>query len=291
MIQNETVTKVVVDLLRMASTGSPPDVVKALEEAYEREDSEVPKMQMKAIMKNIEVAKSEGLPLCQDTGVHIFFVKGNLRLIPSFSEFEDAIKKGVEKATEEVPLRPNAVHPITRKNPGNNIGKGMPAINYIPTDDPYVEIIAFPKGAGSENMSFMKMLTPSQGLKGIKEFVLDCVIRSGGKPCTPTVIGVGIGGTSDIAMHIAKESLLRPIGERHPEKEIAELEEELMKAMNETGIGPMGLGGKTTVLDVKVEYAYCHTASLPVAVNTQCWTGRRARAKIYEDGRIEEMEG
>ncbi len=291
MIPNETVTDVVVELLRKASTGSPPDVVDALHEAYEREDDEVPKMQLKAILKNIDVAKEAGLPLCQDTGVHIFFVKGNLRSIPSFSDFEDAIRKGVEIATERVPLRPNAVHPITRKNPGNNIGKGIPAINYIPSDDPYIEIIAFPKGAGSENMSFMKMLTPSQGLKGIKEFVLDCVIRSGGKPCTPTVVGVGIGGTSDIAMHIAKESLLRPIGDRHPEKEIAELEDELMKAMNETGIGPMGLGGKTTVLDVHVEYAYCHTASLPVAVNTQCWTGRRARARIYDDGRTEIMEG
>ncbi len=287
----ETIENLVFDLLKKASTGSPPDVKKSLKEAYEREESDVPKMQLKAILKNIEVAETSSLPLCQDTGVHIFFVKGNLRMIPSFKDFEDAIKRAVMKATEEVPLRPNAVHPITRKNPGNNIGVRMPYINYIPTDDPGIEIIAFPKGAGSENMSFMKMLTPSQGLKGIKEFVLESVIKSGGKPCTPTVIGVGIGGTSDIAMHIAKESLLRPIGQRHPEKEMAELEEELLKAMNETGIGPMGLGGKTTVLDVKVEYAYCHTASLPVAVNTQCWTGRRARAKIYEDGTIEEMEG
>ena len=287
----ETVENVVFDLLKKASTGSPPDVKKALKEAYDGEESDVPKMQLKAILKNIEVAETSSLPLCQDTGVHIFFVKGNLRLIPSFKEFEEAIKRAVMKATEEVPLRPNAVHPITRKNPGNNIGVRMPYINYIPTDDPWIEIIAFPKGAGSENMSFMKMLTPSQGLKGIKEFVLESVIKSGGKPCTPTVIGVGIGGTADIAMHIAKESLLRPIGQRHPEKDIAELEEELLRAINETGIGPMGLGGKTTVLDVHIEYAYCHTASLPVAVNTQCWTGRRARAKIYEDGRIEEMEG
>ncbi len=246
---------------------------------------------MKAILRNIDVACEKGLPLCQDTGIHIFFVKGNLKLIESFAEFEEAIRNGVRKATEEVPLRPNAVHPITRKNPGNNIGVRMPYINYVPTDDPWLEITAFPKGAGSENMSFMKMLTPSQGLKGIKEFVLDAAIKSGGKPCTPTVIGVGIGGTSDIAMHIAKEALLRPIGERHPEKEIAELEDELLRAINETGIGPMGLGGKTTVLDVHVEYAYCHTASLPVAVNTQCWTGRRASAKIYEDGRVEETEG
>ncbi len=291
MIDESTVEELVFKLLKKASTGVPPDVKRSLDEAYAREEGVVPKMQMKAILKNIEVAGKESLPLCQDTGVHIFFVRGDLHMIKSFSGFEEAIKSGVRKATEEVPLRPNAVHPITRKNPGTNIGVKMPYINYIPTDDPYIEITAFPKGAGSENMSFMKMLTPSQGIKGIKEFVLDCIIRSGGKPCTPTVIGVGIGGTSDIAMHIAKESLLRPIGSRHPEKEMAELEEELMKAANETGIGPMGLGGKTTVLDVHVEYAYCHTASLPVAVNTQCWTGRKATARMYDDGRIKVMEG
>ncbi len=291
MIDKETVENRVFELLKKASTGVPPDVRKALENAHSRESEVVPKMQMKAILKNVEVAETNSLPLCQDTGVHIFFVKGNLKLIDSFSEFEESIRNGLKRATEEVPLRPNAVHPITRKNSGDNTGVRMPYINYIPTDDPWLEITAFPKGAGSENMSFMSMLTPSQGLKGIKKFVLDCVIRSGGKPCTPTVIGVGIGGTSDIAMHIAKEALLRPIGDRHPEKDMAELEEELLRAMNETGIGPMGLGGKTTVLDVHVEYAYCHTASLPVAVNTQCWTGRRARARIYENGKIENMEG
>lgn len=290
MIEKELIEETVYELLKKASTVAPRDVRTALESAYSAEEGDVPKMQLKAILKNIEIASEKSLPMCQDTGVHIFFVKGNLKLIDSFSEFEESIRSALRKATKEVPLRPNAVHPLTRKNSGDNTGIRMPYINYIPTDDPWLEITEFPKGAGSENMSFMSMLTPSQGINGIKRFVLDCVIRSGGKPCTPTVIGVGIGGTSDIAMHIAKEALLRPIGDRHPEKEIAELEEELLKAVNETGIGPMGLGGKTTVLDVHVEYAYCHTASLPVAVNTQCWTGRKAKARIYEDGRVE-MEG
>lgn len=290
MIEKGLIEETVYELLKKASTVAPKDVRRALEKAYSTEEGEVPKMQLKAILKNIEIAAEKSLPMCQDTGVHIFFVKGNLKLIDSFSEFEESIRSALRKATEEVPLRPNAVHPLTRKNSGDNTGIRMPYINYIPTDDPWLEIAAFPKGAGSENMSFMSMLTPSQGINGIKRFVLDCVIRSGGKPCTPTVIGVGIGGTSDIAMHIAKEALLRPIGDRHPEKEIAELEEELLKAINETGIGPMGLGGKTTVLDVHVEYAYCHTASLPVAVNTQCWTGRKAKARIYGNGRVE-MEG
>ncbi len=285
-----TVEETVFRLLADASTGVPPDVKEALTEAYAAADNDMAKMNLKAILENIDIAMGERRPLCQDTGVHIFFVRGNLKLLDSISDFESTIRKALERATKEVPLRPNAVHPITRKNPGNNIGVGLPHINYIPTDDPWLEITVFPKGAGSENMSFMSMLTPSQGIKGIKNFVLECVIKSGGKPCTPTVVGVGIGGTSDIAMHIAKESLLRPIGDRHPEKDMAELEGELLKGINELGIGPMGMGGYPTALDVHVEYAYCHTASLPVAVNTQCWTGRKATARIRENGEVEYIE-
>jgi len=282
-IIEETVFRLLAD----ASTGVPPDVKEALMKAYDAADNDMARMNLKAILRNIDIAMGERRPLCQDTGVHIFFVRGNLKLIESISVFEDTIKKALERATKEVPLRPNAVHPITRKNPGNNIGRGLPHINYIPTDDSWLELTVFPKGAGSENMSFMAMLTPSQGLKGIKNFVLDCVIKSGGKPCPPTVIGVGIGGTSDIAMHLAKESLLRPIGDRHLDKDMAKLEEELLKAINELGIGPMGMGGSPTALDVHVEYAYCHTASLPVAVNTQCWTGRKATARIHKNGEVE----
>ncbi len=285
-----TVEETVFRLLADASTGVPPDVKEALTEAYAAADNEMARMNLKAILENIDIAMGERRPLCQDTGVHIFFVRGNLKLLDSISDFESTIRKALERATREVPLRPNAVHPITRKNPGNNIGVGLPHINYIPTDDPWLEITVFPKGAGSENMSFMSMLTPSQGIKGIKNFVLECVIKSGGKPCTPTVVGVGIGGTSDIAMHMAKESLLRPIGDRHPDKDMAELEDELLKAINELGIGPMGMGGYPTALDVHVEYAYCHTASLPVAVNTQCWTGRKATARIRENGEVEYIE-
>jgi len=287
MMDMNLIEETVFHLLADASTGVPPDVKQALVEAFEAADNDMAKMNLKAILENIDIAMGERRPLCQDTGVHIFFVRGNIKLLDSISDFEETIKKALERATREVPLRPNAVHPITRKNPGNNIGVGLPHINYVPTDEPWLEITVFPKGAGSENMSFMAMLTPSQGLKGIKSFVLDCVIKSGGKPCPPTVIGIGIGGTSDIAMHIAKESLLRPIGDRHPEKAMAGLVVEVLKGINELGIGPMGMGGSPTALDIHVEYAYCHTASLPVAVNTQCWTGRKATARITEGGEVE----
>ena len=191
------------------------------------------------------------------------------------------------RATGEVPLRPNTVHPITRKNHLDNNGVRMPYINLESSGDPYLELTVMPKGAGSENMSTMAMLTPSQGIKGIKQFALDTLVRAGSKPCPPIIIGMGIGGSADISIHIAKEALLRPLGQHHEEPDIAALEEELYEALNTIGIGPMGLGGKTTLLGLAVEYAHCHTASLPVAINIQCWAARRCTARIHEDGRVE----
>jgi fumarate hydratase subunit alpha len=184
----------------------------------------------------------------------------------------------------EVPLRPNEVHPITRENSGTNVGTGMPRIVYRPTDDPWMEITVLPKGAGAENMSALAMLTPSQGLKGIKSFVLDTVVGAGGRPCPPTIVGVGIGGTADQAMEMAKEALLRPLDQGNEDPKLDELERELKEALNRTGVGPMGLGGRTTVLGVRARLAYCHTASLPVAVNLQCWTARRATVRVHPDG-------
>jgi fumarate hydratase subunit alpha len=159
----------------------------------------------------------------------------------------------------------------------------MPYINYSVSDADYMEIHVMPKGAGSENMSQMAMLNPSQGIKGIKQFALDTLLNAGSKPCPPVILGMGIGGSADISMKLAKQALLRPVTSHHPEAQIAALEEELLDALNDTGIGPMGMGGNTTVLGVNCEYAYCHTASHPVAINVQCWAARRASARIYPD--------
>ena len=186
-------------------------------------------------------------------------------------------------------MRPNAVHPLTRKNPGDNVGDYMPYVNFTPIDSDYIEITAMPKGAGSENMSKVAMLNPSDGLKGIKKFALDTVVSAGSKPCPPTIIGLGIAGSADISIKLAKMALLRPIDQRHPDPTIASLEKELFEAFNSLGIGVMGLGGKTTVLGVNAELGYCHTASLPVAINVQCWAGRKATARIYKDGRVEHL--
>jgi fumarate hydratase subunit alpha len=239
-------------------------------------------MQLKAIVDNIDLAIKGNTPMCQDTGVTIFYVT-----LPRECKVnvEKGIVEGVRRATKEVPLRPNAVHPLTRKNPGDNVGERMPFINWKLHDQDYIEITVMTKGAGSENMSQLAMLTPSAGLKGIKEFALNTLLKAGSNPCPPTIIGMGIGGSSDIAMKLAKEALLRPIDVRHKDPEIAKLETELYDAINMLGIGPMGLGGKTTMLGLNIEYAFCHTASLPVAINVQCWAGRRATVRIHPDGK------
>jgi len=284
MIPDPLIEDVVVEMLRKAVTKLPRDVEDALQRAYENETDEVPKTQLKTILTNIQMAEEGITPICQDTGVQIFFVRqGKV----ATSDLTGAIGRGVARATGDVPLRPNTVHPITRKNHLDNNGVRMPYINLEPSHDPYLEMTVMPKGAGSENMSAMAMLTPSQGIKGIKQFALDTLVRAGSKPCPPIIIGLGIGGSADISIHIAKEALLRPIGQHHEDPEIAALEKELFEALNTIGIGPMGLGGKTTLLGLNVEYAHCHTASLPVAINIQCWAARRCTARIYEDGRVE----
>ncbi len=284
MISGMLIEDVVVEMLRKAVTKLPRDVERALERAYEAETDEVPKTQLKTILENIRLAKEGITPICQDTGVQIFFVRqGGVET----DDLMDAIGRGVARATHEVPLRPNTVHPITRENHGDNRGVQMPYVNVVPSPEPYLELTVMPKGAGSENMSTMAMLTPSQGLKGIKRFALDTLLRAGGKPCPPIIIGMGIGGSADISIHIAKEALLRPLGQRHHDPAIAALEGELFDALNAIGIGPMGLGGRTTLLGLNVEYAHCHTASLPVAINIQCWAARRCTARIHPDGRVE----
>ena len=284
MVTEAEVQDAVVELLRKTVVRLPADVKAALEAAYGAEVDEVPKMQLKAIMDNIVLAEEGNTPMCQDTGVTIFYVTlpGNTDV-----DVEKAIVEGVRRATKEVPLRPNAVHPITRKNPGDNVGDRMPYINCKVGKEKYIEITVMTKGAGSENMSQLAMLTPSQGVKGIKEFVLNTVLRAGGNPCPPMVLGVGIGGSADISMKLAKEALLRPLDKRHSDPTIASLEEELLASLNMLGIGPMGLGGKTTAIGLNIEYAYCHTASLPVAVNVQCWAARRGTVRIHPDGKLE----
>jgi fumarate hydratase subunit alpha len=281
MIPPDLVEEVVINILRTAVTSLPSDVISALERAEVQETDDIARTQLRTILENVKCAEGTATPMCQDTGVPLFFVSGSCD-----PDLEEAIRRGVARATKEIPLRPNVVHPITRKNTGNNLGVEMPYIHYSPGPSGFVDITAMPKGAGSENMSALKMLTPAEGMKGIKSFVLDTVVSAGGRPCPPTIVGVGIGGSSNIAMDLAKRALLRPLDVRNPYPELQTLEEDLLEAVNLTGIGPMGLGGRTTSLGVRVDLAHCHTASLPVAVNIQCWAARKASARVFLDGRV-----
>jgi fumarate hydratase subunit alpha len=281
MRSTKLIEEVTVNLLRTAVTTLPEDVLEAIRKAQKEETEAVARTQLQTILTNITIADRLGLPMCQDTGLPTFFVTG--KCIP---HLEEGIRRGVSRATSEIPLRPNAVHPLTRHNPGDNLGKGMPYIHFQPSDVDFTEITVMPKGAGSENMTTLAMLTPSQGLKAVKGVVLDTVVTAGSRPCPPTIVGVGIGGSADESVFLAKKALLRRLDDVNHDLELRKLEEELKEALNQTGIGPMGLGGRTTVLGVKVETAYCHTASLPVAVCLQCWASRRATARIGKDGSV-----
>jgi fumarate hydratase subunit alpha len=282
----EPMEDVIVNLLRLANTKLPKDVGWALEAAAAWETNETACTQLGGIMDNIKKAEFSGRPMCQDTGIPVFYVSG--RFDASTAE---SIRNGLRKATAVIPLRPNTVHPLTRENSGDNLGDGMPIIHYMPTDDDHTEITVLPKGAGSENMTRLAMLDPADGVAGVKGFIINTVLEAGGMPCPPTVVGVGIGGTSDTCVEMAKEALLRPTDRINGNDEERRLEEELFTTLNASGLGPMGLGGDSTVLRVHIRTAYCHTASLPVAVNLNCWAARRATVRIMRDGTAEYRQG
>ncbi|MEE1117016.1 fumarate hydratase [Methanosphaera sp.] len=280
MITQQQVAEAVCNIYKQAAIVLPEDIVKALNQAYENEKSEIARLNIKSILKNLELAQENNVPMCQDTGLPIIFVKlGNVEV----ENLEQGIIDGVKLATENVPLRTNVVDPLTRQNTGNNIGKGIPQINVELTNEPILELTVFPKGFGSENNNKLAMLLPGEGIDGIKKFFKKTIISAGGKPCPPTVIGVGIGGSSDMVMKLAKKALLRPIDEKNPDQRLADLEDELLSIANDTGIGPMGLGGNTTVLGVNVELADTHTAGFPVGICVQCWAARHATCILTDE--------
>ncbi len=247
------------------------DVLTAFDRAIETETAPAAKEIIGLLKENARIAREDHIPICQDTGIAVFFVEigQDLRIKNGF--IVDAINQGVRKGYREGLLRKSVVDPLTRKNTGDN----TPAIVYtelVPGDK--LRISFMPKGAGSENMSSIRMLRPTEGVEGIKNFVLECVKRAGANPCPPVVVGVGIGGDFEKAALLAKKALLRPVGSPNAKLELARLEEELLKAVNKTGIGPEGLGGKVTAMAVHVESFPCHIASLPVAVNINCHAAR-----------------
>ncbi len=284
-MSNKDIEDQLVEAIRRAETQLPNDVVSALEKAYEVEEGPA-RVQVEAILENIKVSRETGAPMCQDTGIQTFYIEVGADF-PYLGELKDIITNAVKRASGEIPLRPNTVNPFTGENPGNNVGNYVPYITWDIVKGEECTIHLLPKGGGSENMCALNMMAPGKGIKGLKRFVVDHIVGCGGKPCPPTVVGIGVGGGADLSLKLGKKSLLRDVGVRHPEPHIAELEEELLKLINESGVGPMGVGGKTTVLDVHIEYAHRHPASFPIGIAVQCWADRRSTVRITKDGRAE----
>ena len=264
------VSKKVEEALITANKILPDDIYTAIKKAIEEETQELAKDVLEKIVENADIAKEEFIPMCQDTGMVVCFLEVGYD-VKFDGDVYDAINEGVRSAYIKGYLRKSVADPITRKNTNDN----TPAVIHtklVPGDK--VRLVVAPKGAGSENMSLVKMLTPADGVEGIKKLVLDTIFKAGGRPCPPIILGLGIGGNLEKSAMIAKEALLRELNDINPDPELAELEKELLKEINELGVGPMGFGGKTTAIGVKVAKYPTHIAALPVAINIQCHAAR-----------------
>ena len=276
-ISAEEITRTIRRLCIEANTILGDDVVEALKKGLEKEESKTGKVIFRQLLENAKIAKEEGVPLCQDTGMVVVFIEMGQDIHITGGELNQSINEGVRQGYRDGYLRASSLDPLVRKNFGDN----TPAIIHVevvPGDK--LKLTVVPKGFGGENMSRMTLLTPASGIEGIKDFVLRTVDEAGANPCPPGIVGVGIGGTLEKATFIAKKSLLRPIGQRHPDHQIAILEEEILDKINRLGIGPQGLGGTVTALDVHIETYPTHIASLPVAVNLQCNCHRHKEAVL-----------
>ena len=263
----------------------PPDIKQGFDALGARESDVRAQGILGVMVKNIAVAEATDNLLCQDTGIPIYNVTIGRDVAVDGVALKAAIRRGCERATREHPLRSSVVHPLTRKNEHSSCGRGVPVIHVDFDEEPdTLAIEMVPKGSGSENNSWLKMAVPAEGLDAVKRFVVDCVLEAGGKTCPPTIVGVGIGGTADLCMHLAKIAGTRPLGSRCEDPEGTLLEDELTRAINRLGIGPQGLGGDSTAFAVHVETAATHITMNPVAVNMQCHSARRARATFTPAG-------
>lgn len=277
-VSTSQIAWLVAELCLRASFELPEDVFQALQRAAQREKSPRGRWVLEAVVRNAELASRERLPICQDTGLVVCFIRLG-RDVHLDGDLQEAVDAGVRKAFLEAPLRHSVLaDPLDRSS---NTGDNTPAILHLDlVEGDHIEVEVLPKGGGSENCSAAWMLTPGEGEDGIVERIVEQIRAVGGKWCPPGVVGVGVGGTLEHAALLAKCALARPVGWRHPQVRWASLEERLLEAVNATGVGPLGLGGKVTALDVHVEHYPCHLASLPVAVNLQCHAARRAAGAI-----------
>jgi fumarate hydratase subunit alpha len=281
------ITDAAARLISAAAIYLPQDVKRALKEAQQSESTELAKKVIGSMLKNLEVAEAEGRPSCQDTGTVIFYVKAGDKF-PYLGKLEAILRNATVKATVDVPLRPNSVSIFTGKNSGNNTADRIPWIEWeLVPDSDSAEVTVVLKGGGSEAPSLAKVIPPAEGMKGVYKMVLDDIFEQGPKPCPPVVVGIGLGPTADIAMKLAKKSLLADIGQRNPDPEVAKIEVSLLQAINRLGWGPHGVGGATTALDVHIDAVNRHPASFAVGVATVCWEDRKSTMKIRPDGEVE----
>jgi len=263
----------------------PPDIKAGFNHLVAGESGSTAKNILATMVTNIQVAEDTNNLLCQDTGLPIYNILIGSGVDVDGHALTQAIRKGCERATREHPLRSSVVHPLTRKNEHSSCGIEVPVIHIDFTDTPEIlSIMMVPKGSGSENNSFLKMAIPAEGVDAIKTFVIDCVLGAGGKPCPPTIVGVGLGGTSDLCVALAKRAATRALGTCCSDPDGAELEKQLSAAVNQLGIGPQGLGGDSTAFAVHIELAATHITMNPIAVNMQCHSARRARAIFTPEG-------
>ena len=268
---------IVASLYGQAAAALPSDILDALQMAMKQEQSRLGIEMLTQICQNANLAQSQRTPICQDTGLVIVFLKIGQEVHFTDGDLQEAINEGVRMAVQEAGLRASVVSPLTRINTKDN----TPAILHLEiVAGDEVEIIVFPKGFGSENMSRLFMLTPAAGEQGVLKVIVQTVKEAGGNPCPPVIVGVGIGGTSDHALLMAKRALLRPIGENAARDYLVSLEKQALQQINSLGIGPMGLGGRITALAVHINEAPTHIAGLPVAICLQCHAARQARAII-----------
>jgi fumarate hydratase subunit alpha len=276
-----------VELLRIASTELSFEYVESMEKWLSKTEGEIGRAQIKNILEDVKLAREGSKPMCQDTGIVAFLAKLGDGF-PLRSKLKEACVKATKRATNEIPLRPNAVD-MFQGNTGDNVGlNGYVPIFYIdlvPGDN--LELIAMPKGGGSTNIAAHKMLKPGLGWKGIKQFVIEALVNAGSLGCPPYFVGVGIGGGEDICMFLAKKALLKPFGARNENSKVAAIEEELLEKINQLGIGAMGLGEGPTALDIHIEIAARHPASLPIGIVISCWALRHAKAIIRRDGSVD----
>jgi len=284
-IETSTIETAARDLYIRALKVLPDDIKHGFEGLAARETVGIARNVLGTMIRNIAVAEQTDNLLCQDTGIPIYNVTIGMDAEVDGNALKAAIRSGCERATREYPLRSSVVHPLTRRNEHTSCGVGIPVIHIDYASDFHgLRIQMIPKGSGSENNSWLKMAIPAEGIDAIKTFVVDCVLDAGGKTCPPTIVGVGVGGTADLCVHLAKIAATRPLGTHCADADGAALEDELSSAVNLLGVGPQGLGGDSTAFAVHVELAATHITMNPVAVNMQCHSARRATATIDADG-------